>query len=111
VIVFFESTFLLPEALTWGVIRKNPLDFYRPFGENSLHLVQALLWSLIGNPVKTGDGPAAVTSSLRLFEEGNSFSCGTPLSAISGWEGRWKGEGVRRPAWSFATAFEVRGCC
>ena len=35
-------------------------------------------WSLKGNPVKTGDGPAAVASLLSLAEKGELFQ---PLCA------------------------------
>jgi hypothetical protein len=45
-----------------------------------------LRWSLIGNPVKTGDGPAAVTSFLSLAEKRELFQplCATVLII------RWK---------------------
>jgi len=35
--------------------------------------------SLIGNPVKIGSGPAAVTPAFRLTAIGNSFSLDSPL--------------------------------
>jgi hypothetical protein len=70
-----------------------------------------LRWSLIGNPVKTGDGPAAVTSFLSLAEKRELFQplCATVLIP-------WDGKAAERGRESedlprlFATAFEVRGC-
>jgi hypothetical protein len=54
------------------------LDFFAALSKTRLAF-QALRWSLIGNPVKTGDGPAAVTSLLSLVGEENSVSRCVPL--------------------------------
>jgi hypothetical protein len=56
-------------------------------------IVRMLILSLIGNPVKIGDGPAAVTSPFSMFicnktsGERNPFGLGAPLF-LSEWEGR-----------------------
>ena len=72
--------------------------------------VQALRRSLKGNPVETGDGPAAVTSPLSLGENGELFRllCATVLIFRDGKAAvrARESEDLPRP---FAIAFEVLG--
>lgn len=76
-----------------------------------MHFVWVLRWSLKGNPVKTGDGPAAVTSLFSLDENGELFQplCATVLIIRDGKaaERARESEDLPRP---FATAFAVTGC-
>jgi len=66
--------------------------------------------SLIGNPVKFGDGPAAVIPPFSNFTgKGNPFGHCVPLFSTE-WEGRYLGGKVRRPAWAEAEAFEDMRC-
>jgi len=69
-----------------------------------------LRWSLIGNPVKTGDGPAAVTSFLSLFGKGELFQplCATVLIFRDGKAAERARESEDLPR-LVATAFEDRG--
>jgi hypothetical protein len=76
-----------------------------------MHFVQVLCRSLKGNPVKTGDGPAAVASLLSLAERGELFQplCATVLILRDGKAAERARESEDLPG-RFATAFEVRGC-
>jgi hypothetical protein len=67
--------------------------------------------SLKGNPVKTGDGPAAVTSLLSLAEKGELFQplCATVLMFRDGKAAERARESEDLPG-RFATAFEDIGC-
>jgi len=69
-----------------------------------------LRWSLIGNPVKTGDGPASVTSLLSLAEKGELFQplCATVLIIGDGKAAERARESEDLPR-LFVTAFEDRG--
>jgi len=70
-----------------------------------------LRWSLIGNPVKTGDGPAAVTSLFSLAEKGELFQplCATVLIIRDGKAAERARESEDLPR-LFVTAFADRGC-
>jgi hypothetical protein len=70
-----------------------------------------LLWSLIGNPVETGDGPAAVTSLFSLAGKGELFRplCATVLNFRDGKAAERVRESEDLPR-LLDTAFEVRGC-
>jgi hypothetical protein len=70
-----------------------------------------LLWSLIGNPVKTGDGPAAVTSLFSLAGKRELFQplCATVLIFRDGKAAERARESEDLPR-LVDTAFEVRGC-
>ena len=69
-----------------------------------------LRWGLIGNPVKTGDGPAAVTSLLSLVGKGELFQplCATVLIIRDGKAAERARESEDLPR-LVATAFEDRG--
>ncbi len=54
---------------------------------------------IIGNPVKFGDGPAAVTLPFSCnLNKGTLLAVIYHCSSHSEWEGRQKGGEVRRPA-------------
>jgi len=65
----------------------------------------------MGNPVKTGDGPAAVTSPFSLAEKGELFQllCATVLIFRDGKAAERARESEDLPG-RFDTASEVRDC-
>jgi hypothetical protein len=63
------------------------MDFVSVFCYKNIY-VQALYVSLIGNPVKIGDGPAAVTPPFVLLKKGTLLAFVYHCPDKAGWEGR-----------------------